>query len=78
MADSRGCDILAADTPAAGLPGRRTPFAYCPQAVLNAVTAAIAEASGHSFFVARILAATQASLARRPSPRRPGVAGQPT
>ena len=71
MADSRGCDILAADTPAAGLPAGRTPFAYCPQAVLNAVTAAIAEASGHSFFVARILAATQASLPAVPAPADP-------
>ena len=53
--------ILAAGTPTAGTPAGGTPFASCPQAVLDTVTAAIAEAAGHSFFVARILAATQAS-----------------
>src|SRR5262249_43026978 len=36
-------------------------FASCPPTLLEEVTAAIAGAAGHSFFVARILAATQAA-----------------
>ena len=63
--------ILAAGTPATGTPAGSTPFASCPQAVLDAVTAAIAEAAGHSFFVARILAATQASQPAVPDPADP-------
>ncbi len=43
--------------PAASL----SPFTDCPQAVLESVTSAIADTAGKSFFVARILAATQAS-----------------
>jgi Caspase domain/WD domain, G-beta repeat len=64
--------ILAAGTPAAGTPAGSTPFASCPHVVLGAVTAAIAEAAGHSFFVARILAATQASQPAVPDPADPG------
>ena len=60
--------ILTAGTPATGMPAGSTAFASCPQAALDAVTAVIAEAAGHSFFVARILAATQASLAAVPDP----------
>ena len=63
--------ILAAGTPATGMPAGSTPFASCPQVVLDAVTAAIAEAAGNSFFVARILAATQASQPAVPDPADP-------
>ncbi len=45
-------------TPAMGAPVGGAPFATCRPALLDAVTAAIAEAAGHSFFVARILAGT--------------------
>ena len=46
----------------------RSPFACCPQQVLEAVTAVITKTAGHSFFVARILAATQASQTEAPDP----------
>ncbi len=56
--------ILLGAPPAA--PG--TPFAGAMPALLAAVTAAITAAAGHSFFVARIVAATQASLPVPPDP----------
>ncbi len=74
--------ILAGDNSAAGMPTGRTPFVSCESAVLDAVTAAIAEAAGNSFFVARILAATQAAQPDVPDPANrawrkslPGAAG---
>jgi len=60
--------ILVAGSPAAGMPAGSTLFASCPQTVLDGVTDAIAEAAGHSFFVARILAATQAVQDAVPDP----------
>ena len=51
-----------------GSPAATTPFASCDPAVLDGVTTAIAEAAGHSFFVARILADTQASQPAIPDP----------
>ena len=45
-----------------------TPFAACRKELLDAVTTAIAEAAGHSFFVARILAGTQAAQMTLPDP----------
>ena len=54
-----------------GTPAAGTPFAACPPALLEEVTAAIAEAAGHSFFVARILAATQAAQPDLPDPADP-------
>ena len=59
---------LAGSTPVAGSLAAGTPFASCPPVLLDAVTAAIAEAAGHSFFVARILAATQAAQPATPDP----------
>ena len=46
-------------------------FAVCPPTLLEQVTAAIAAAAGHSFFVARILAATQAAQPDLPDPSDP-------
>ncbi len=63
--------VLTHGTPPAGAPAGNTVFASCPQAVLDAVVAAIAAAAGNSFFVARILAATQASLHAVPDPADP-------
>ena len=54
-----------------------TPFASCPPALLEEVTAAIAEAAGHSFFVARILAATQAAQPAIPDPADPAWRARP-
>ena len=51
-----------------GSSAAQTPFASCAPWLLDAVTAAIAEAAGHSFFVARILAATQAAQPAIPDP----------
>jgi len=48
-----------------------SPFADCPPLVLEEVIAAIAEAAGRSFFVARILATTQAAQPTLPDPRDP-------
>ena len=62
---------LAGLTPMPGAPAVGTPFASCPPALLEQVTAAIAEAAGHSFFVARILAATQAAQPALPDPADP-------
>ena len=59
---------LTGVTPATGTPVAGTPFAACEPGLLDAVTAAIAEAAGHSFFVARILAGTQAAQATIPDP----------
>ena len=42
-------------------PADSSPFADCPPKILQTVTSAIAAAAGRSFFVARILAATQAT-----------------
>jgi WD40 repeat protein len=56
------------DAPAAGSPVGVSPFTSCPPAVLESVAAAIADAAGRSFFVARILAATQASQPVLPDP----------
>jgi WD40 repeat protein len=53
-------------TPAIRAPS--TLFASCPPTVLDAVTAAIAEAAGRSFLVARILATTQAPQSVMPDP----------
>ena len=55
-------------TTATGTQAAGTPFAACAPALLDAVTAAIAEAAGHSFFVARILADTQAAQPAIPNP----------
>jgi WD40 repeat protein len=59
------------DAPAAGGPSGVSPFTSCSPAVLESVTAAIADAAGLSFFVARILAATQASQPVLPDPADP-------
>ena len=48
-----------------------TPFASCPPTMLEQVTTAIAGAAGRSFFVARILAATQAGHTTLPDPTDP-------
>ncbi len=63
--------ILVGITPVPGTPAKSTPFAACPPALLEKVTAAIAAAAGHSFFVARILAATQAAQPGLPDPADP-------
>ena len=55
-------------TPATGTPVAGTLFAACEPGLLDAVTAAIAAAAGHSFFVARILAGTQAAQPAIPDP----------
>src|SRR5581483_7437142 len=60
--------LLAGAAPSTGTPADGSPFARCPQAILDAVVAAIATAAGHSFFVARILAATQAAQPAIPDP----------
>jgi hypothetical protein len=62
---------LVGITPVPGTPAAGTPFASCLPALLEHVTAAIAGAAGHSFFVARILAATQAAQAALPDPGDP-------
>ena len=59
---------LTGVSPAPGSPIAGTSFASCRPALLDAVTAAIAEAAGHSFFVARILAGTQAVQPAIPDP----------
>jgi WD40 repeat protein len=56
---------------ALGGPAPESPFASCPPTLLEEVTAAIAGAAGHSFFVARILAATQAAQPALPDPGDP-------
>ena len=48
-----------------------SPFASCPLALLEDVTSAIADAAGRSFFVARILATTQAAQQTLPNTRDP-------
>ena len=53
--------ILTGSIPGTAPLADGSPFANCPQTVLAEVTGAIADAAGHSFFVARILASTQAS-----------------
>ena len=62
---------LAGITPVPGAPAASTPFASCPPTLLQEVTAAIAGAAGHSFFVARILASTQAAQPAIPDPTDP-------
>ena len=62
---------LAGLTPVPGTQAASTPFAACPPTLLEQVTAAIARAAGHSFFVARILAATQATQPALPDPADP-------
>ena len=62
---------LTGFTPATETPGAGTPFSMCQSALLDAVTAAIAEAAGHSFFVARILAGTQVRQPTIPDPADP-------
>jgi WD40 repeat protein len=59
------------DTAAADTQTGISPFTSCSAAVLESVIAAIAEAAGQSFFVARILAATQASEPAVPDPADP-------
>jgi len=59
---------LTGVSPAAGSSAAGTPFARCRPVLLDAVTAAIAEAAGRSFFVARILAGTQAARPSIPDP----------
>ena len=59
---------LTGATPAAGTAVAGTPFVACRPTLLDAVTTAIAEAAGHSFSVARILAGTQASQPILPDP----------
>ena len=59
---------LAGLTPVPGAQSASTPFVSCPPTLLEEVTAAIAGAAGHSFFVARILAATQAAQPALPDP----------
>ena len=59
---------LTGATPATATPAAETPFATCSPGLLDAVTGAITEAAGHSFFVARILAATQAAQPTLPDP----------
>ena len=54
--------------PVPGVPAARTSFASCPPGLLEQMTAAIAAAAGHSFFVGRILAATQAAQPEIPDP----------
>ena len=54
--------------PATRSPTDSSAFMSCPRSVLDEVTAAIVEVAGHSFFVARILAATQASQRAVPNP----------
>jgi WD40 repeat protein len=56
-------------TPAVSAPS--TLFASCPPTILDDVTAAIAEAAGRSFLVARILATTQAPQPVIPDPADP-------
>ena len=63
--------ILAGITAVPGTQTVGTPFASCPPTLLEQVTAAIAAAAGHSFFVARILAATQAAQPALPDPADP-------
>ena len=60
--------ILTGTIPAAGSTAARTPFSSCALQLLEAVTAAISEAAGKSFFVARILAGTQAGQPVLPDP----------
>ena len=60
--------ILAGSIPAAGISAGNTPFASRSPVLLNAVAAAIAETAGNSFFVARILAGTQAAQPTIPDP----------
>ena len=59
---------LTGVTPATGTPAAGMRFAASEPGLLDAVTAAIAEAAGHSFFVARILAGTQAAQTAVPDP----------
>ena len=59
---------LTGVNPTEGSSAAGTPFARCRPALLDAVTAAIAEAAGRSFFVARILAGTQAVQPFIPDP----------
>jgi len=63
--------ILATGTPTPVIPAGSTLFASRPPEVLDAVTAAIAEAAGHSFLVARILATTQLREPVIPDPTDP-------
>ena len=63
--------ILTGSIPGTGSLADGSPYAKCPQTVLAEVTTAIAEAAGHSFFVARILASTQASQPAIPNPANP-------
>jgi WD40 repeat protein len=78
------CQVIDLDIPGYADPGtlavtvRRilietagSPFAGCPAVVLDEVTRIIADTAGHSFFVARILADTQAALATVPNPADP-------
>ncbi len=63
--------ILAVGSLTPAMPALSTLFASCPPTVLDAVTAAIAEAAGRSFLVARILATTQAPQSVIPDPTDP-------
>ena len=59
--------ILRGDPSRAGV----SPFASCPPAILEETTTAIAETAGRSFFVACILASTQAAQPALPDPHDP-------
>ena len=63
--------ILPDGDPAAGSEVGVSPVATVSPTVLDGVTTAIAEAADKSFFVARILATTQASQSRLPNPADP-------
>ena len=63
--------ILAGGVPVTGSPPASTPFASCPPVLQEAVVTAIAQAAGNSFFVARILAGTQAAQPALPDPADP-------
>ena len=64
-------NTLTGRTPMAGTSAGGTPFTTCSPELLDTVTAAIGEAAGHSFFVARILAGTQAAQPAIPDPTDP-------
>ena len=51
--------ILTGARPAVEMQATATPFGSCLPSMVDAVTAAIADAAGNSFFVGRILAETQ-------------------
>jgi SOS-response transcriptional repressor LexA len=63
--------ILVGGSSGTDNPAASSPLANLPPARLEAVIAAIAEAAGHSFLIARILAASQASHPALPDPGDP-------